>query len=177
MPAARPALVVAGRDVRVRGRVPAWAAALIERVAAAEGLELRALLWRRSGTRITVLSRGWEREDFVTEDGARGHTWQVVERRLVRPPKSLSSGRTTSAGRIVITEGSDPRDARVVLLHELAHLAVGVEHFHDERFWDAAFAYFRRYLPAEDLDYATRREGGYRRGASAAALRAGIAAS
>jgi hypothetical protein len=39
-------------------------------------------------------------------------------------PKFWSSGRAFSDGRIVITAGTDPVDARLVLLHELAHQAV-----------------------------------------------------
>jgi hypothetical protein len=62
----------------------------------------------------------------------------------------------------VVTAGSDPRDRRLVLHHELAHyLAKQLYHAdeaHSARFWVIAFDL---YTEAKLLRYAARREAEY----------------
>lgn len=74
--------------------------------------------------------------------------------------------------RIVVTAGSERRDQRLVLLHELAHWIVGPECWHDATFWDMAWKLYREYnVPSR---YALDRESRYRAEAVNAALRAGV---
>lgn len=85
----------------------------------------------------------------------------------------LSSGRTWPGrkfcrrGRIHVTAGSNTRDQRLVLLHELAHWLLPPGEHHSERFWTLAFLLYRRY--GVPLRYAEQRERDYRVGAVKAA--------
>ncbi len=69
--------------------------------------------------------------------------------------------------------GTDKVDQKIVLLHELAHWVNPQVAAHTAQFWDLAWVLFRQYrLPVQRT---LVREGNYRRGALAAARRAGIA--
>jgi hypothetical protein len=76
---------------------------------------------------------------------------------------SFSSGRAyNSEPRFVVTAGSDARDRRLVLHHELAHYVAkqlyGPDEAHSARFWAIAFDL---YSEAKLLRYAARREVEY----------------
>ena len=62
--------------------------------------------------------------------------------------------------RIVITAGTERKDQRLTLLHELAHALTAPEIHHGSAFWILAFALFDRYgVPPR---YALTRSIGYR---------------
>lgn len=50
-----------------------------------------------------------------------------------------SSGVCFYSGRIIVRAGTDEHDAKMVLLHELAHWLTGEGHHHDKAFWKRAF--------------------------------------
>ena len=106
--------------------------------------------------------------------GAPPPTWAVelVERVCAeagrRPPLLqwwrredwTSSGHAAKAnGRLHVTAGTSEQDARLVLLHELAHWLRRGTHAHDRRFWEIAWDLFGRY--GVDMDWAIFREGTY----------------
>lgn len=79
-----------------------------------------------------------------------------------------TSGRAcVRCGRILVSAGTDRADARLVLLHECAHVLTGQGH--TAAFWDKVWALYRRYKVP--LGYALEREGGYRKGARTAYAR------
>ena len=94
---------------------------------------------------------------------------------------TFSSGKAFYAtGRVVITAGTDRRDQKLVVLHELAHWLL--KEGHTSRFWDKAWEFYRRYKVP--ILYAKQREGIYRKGALVAyrrsvkpELRQGVEAS
>lgn len=73
-----------------------------------------------------------------------------------------SSGRAWPRRRIVVTAGTDRNDARIVLLHEVAHCLVGPGHHHDGSFWVMAWLVFTRYHGPVPLARILAREAGYR---------------
>ena len=82
-----------------------------------------------------------------------------------------SSGRyITAERRLIVTAGSDRRDQRLVLLHELAHHLTPHQH-HNDTFWKAAWRLFERFGLTR---YALKRESGYKANASAVAIDLGI---
>lgn len=169
----RPALIsLAGRSVYLSGHPSSEILALIEQICSHEHIPLADLTWRRSHPRQRV-RRKWEQ---VIEAGPPlTRSYRIVELTVALPAKRLSSGRTwNQTGRVVVTAGSDPLDARVVLIHELTHLAVGAGHGHDRAFWDRDIKLLARYLGPAELPYAISRESNYRKGARAAAHQGGI---
>lgn len=73
-----------------------------------------------------------------------------------RPPRN--------EGRIIINAGTDRIDARLTILHELAHIAVPGHH--TDAFWDTCWDLIRwNRLP---IRYCLKRETEYRKGAAAA---------
>lgn len=91
---------------------------------------------------------------------------QVCEAEGRRPPKitwyqrneSSSSGCTyKSEGRIHVTAGTDDVDARLVLLHELAHWFAPPKWNHTRQFWGLAWRLYDVYMP-EHLPYILIRE-------------------
>jgi hypothetical protein len=77
----------------------------------------------------------------------------------------MSSGHTTPSGSISITEGTALLDARLVVLHELAHYLTlqrgqrSRRTWHGRRFWAKAWELYAVYgIP---LDYAWGREAEY----------------
>jgi hypothetical protein len=169
----RPALLsLAGRSVHLSGHPSVDILALVERICSAEKIALADLTWRRSHPRKR-LHRKWE--PVIKAGPPLTRSYRIIETTFTLPAKRLSSGRTWSqTGRVVITAGSDPLDARVVLIHELAHLAVGEGHGHDGAFWDRDMELLSRYLKPAELPYAVTRETGYRKGARTAAHRGGV---
>lgn len=131
---------------------PKWATELMTQVLADAGyggppVELR---WRRGGR---------ERVGFRPDGG------YIYGKRT----DNQSSGRAhygTDDGKphIVVTTGTDRRDQRLVLLHELAHILTPKAH-HGPAFWDQAWSLYRRY--GVPIRYAQKREYGYRKGARA----------
>jgi hypothetical protein len=86
-----------------------------------------------------------------------------------RPPKVqwwerkdwYSSGVTyKSEGRIHVTAGTSVVDARIVLLHELAHWIARPNWHHNRRYWELAWAMYQRYAD-RDLEWAIYREAVY----------------
>lgn len=137
--------------------VPAWANRLIERACASEhepGLPV--VEW---GT-----ARGSSRRVWLPGPGVS----------FVVDSAQLSHGETRQEPgdeSIKVWAGPDECDARVVLLHELAHWITG--DLHTPRFWDCAWRLFKRYM-RNDLDYVLAREAEYRVEAIKAAARAGV---
>lgn len=74
---------------------------------------------------------------------------------------SSSSG-VTQGNRIVIRLGLSDRDARVTLLHELAHWATG--HGHNEQMYQRLFEYAFLFGAPGDMTYSFQRECRYMRG-------------
>jgi hypothetical protein len=79
---------------------------------------------------------------------------------------SYSSGRTwlSTNGerpRVHLTAGTDTKDQRLVLLHELAHAMLPASEHHSDRFWKLAFLLYKRY--GVPIRYATKREANYRK--------------
>lgn len=71
----------------------------------------------------------------------------------------FSSGTTWSERRrIAIRSGSSRKDAKLVVLHELAHIITG--HTHTPEFWDCAWELYRDY--GVNLVYAQKREFTYK---------------
>lgn len=90
--------------------------------------------------------------------------------RRSRSNRSSSGRYVTEEKRLVLTAGSDRKDQRLVLLHELAHhLTPG--HSHDDTFWTAAWALFKGFGMAR---YALKREAGYKANAAPVAVTLGI---
>jgi len=97
--------------------------------------------------------------------------WRARKRKTwagLRPAHAMSSGRSwPTKNRIHVTAGTDRKDQKLVLLHELAHwLSPPTEH-HGPTFWDTAWRLYRTYKVP--LTYAKVREGNYRKGALVAA--------
>ncbi len=67
-----------------------------------------------------------------------------------------------------IRAGKDRKDAKLVLLHELAHWLAGHKEWrwHSACFWDKAFDLYHRY--GVPMAYAKKREEGYMKGATLA---------
>jgi hypothetical protein len=97
----------------------------------------------------------------------------VIWRKFSR--ESSSGCCWTTLNKIQVNAGRSRRDARLVLLHELAHAirgeikataASGIVHYHDEQFWRIAFTLYREY--SVPMKYAVTREASYRDGSTAA---------
>lgn len=104
----------------------------------AQDLLLNALLW-------------WE---------SSGHSVTVPELVWRRCNRRTSSGRC-QYDRLIVSAGCDRIDAKLVLLHELAHHLAGPQEKHSLLFWETAWKLYRwADLP---VTYARQREGAYRR--------------
>ncbi len=137
--------------------VPAWARRLIERACASEQTE-----------GLPVVEWGTVRADSRPVRLRGGNASYAIDY------AHLSHGETRQEPgeeSIKVWAGADERDARVVLLHELAHWITG--DLHTPRFWDCAWRLFKRYM-RNDLDYVLAREAEYRVGAIRAAARARV---
>ena len=142
--------------------IPKWAQNLALQVAIDEGRDsLPEITWRkRHRTRISARMK-----TFISSDTDRAMRWerQQAERII------CSSGRCRTrwyGTLIIITAGTDHKDQKLVLLHELAHWLSPKNEGHGPAFWDKTWELFRRYnVP---IRYAKKREGNYRKGAIAA---------
>ena len=131
----------------------------------------------------------WATELFVTvcKDYNRGlpstFKWANCNRKCssgVTRPSWYTYMRRTKGGKLVKTRhygevsvraGSDEQDAKLVLLHELAHHIVGRtisgrRQGHSMKFWRLAFELYERY--GVDMEYAFGREKGYKAKATVA---------
>lgn len=88
--------------------------------------------------------------------------WRRAHPRHGHPRQHGSSGRTDFDGnRIVVTAGSSTKDARLVLLHEMAHALSPIREHHGPLFWAKAWDLYERF--GVPLVYALVREAGYRK--------------
>jgi len=140
--------------------IPKWAQELTLQVAIDEGRDdLPEIIWRkrrrpRVSARAKLLFGSPERVERFRKQS----DWRRVG----------SSGhcREGLITRIVITAGTDRKDQKLVLLHELAHWLSSRKENHGPIFWDKAWELFRRYnVP---IQYAKKRSGDYRKEAIAA---------
>lgn len=138
-----------------RPLIPRWAEDLVEQVCVDQGRTDRPRVeWK------TVTYPGFER--VATEPTLWGEARTILRR--VRRPRSASSGVTYPAfGRIVIRAGSDLFDARLVLLHELAHWLSPAGEGHGRRFWRKAWELYFRYTDSrEGIERIRGREAAYK---------------
>ena len=139
---------------------PKWAQDLVLTVALDAGRDdVPELTWYRAGKRKVMYSE-W---GFPT---SRAH--KAVKTKVLPPRRGSSGTAWPTLGRIHVTAGTDRKDQKLVLLHELAHWLTPKDH-HSPRFWDKAWELYRRYRVP--LRYARIREGNYRKGALVAANR------
>jgi hypothetical protein len=90
---------------------------------------------------------------------------------------SFPSSGHANADALHVRAGTDRKDARVVLLHECAHvlrMRRNPSAAHDQEFWLIAMVLFRTFRGNVTMKYIFDREGGYRSGALAAARKLGI---
>lgn len=77
--------------------------------------------------------------------------------------KRTKTGRlVTFRGSVAVSAGTSEKDAKLVLLHELAHWVCtrGKSEGHTVRFWKKAFELYKRY--GIDMEYAFSREKDYK---------------
>lgn len=109
-----------------------------------------------------VISDAGQRKPFTLE-------WRAT-------PRRFSSGQAwPRARRIRIEAGTERADARMVLLHELAHLLCPEDAAHGPIFWKTAWRLYRRHRVP--IRHALWSEGSYRAGAVRAAKKAGVRVS
>ncbi len=83
-------------------------------------------------------------------------------------PKNCKVKRKWSSGicrpsHITIVVGTDRKDCKLIILHELAHWVLPRDQIHSPHFWDLAWQLYREFrLP---IRYCKWREGEYRKGA------------
>lgn len=96
----------------------------------------------------------------VSKDEGLGD-WPLTKWRRSR--KKAGSSGCAFSHRIVVTAGADGDrgEQRLVLLHELAHWIVGVDHGHDATFYEKAWRLYEKH--EVDLTYALQREGDYKK--------------
>jgi hypothetical protein len=95
-----------------------------------------------------LISKGYEFNHTVT------YNW--------RKGKSINTSGTCWPDHIAITQGKNRTDAKMVLLHELAHWVNPGQH-HNEKFWLTAWDLYRHFkIP---IRHCLKREKNYRKGA------------
>ena len=99
----------------------------------------------------------------VLADQGQYHGIKLDWRRSAKGEESSGTA-YPSVRRIVVTAGSSRKDAKLVLLHELAHILTP-KHNHDATYWDKAWELYRDY--GVNLVYAQKREFTYKAGARA----------
>ena len=150
-------------------RTPAWAQRLIEEVARAHGRDFTPVVnWRRAGVRSYWGVRPFESSGRADAPHIRaayhyyaieGHVWEYIQE---------------TPGQITITAGTSRMDAKLVVLHELAHWLQPSDTGHSPAFWDKAWELYRQYnIP---IRYARAREESYRKG-SVTAYKRSLAAA
>jgi hypothetical protein len=119
----------------------------VQQISIEQGLHKPELVWRRAGVRGNVYYRHMP-------DGT------IIRVEPKRP--TLSSGSTRhDRSRIVVTAGSDRSDQRSVLIHEMAHVAVGGPEWHGAAFYRVAWRYWGLYAPSISTRTLLKREGAY----------------
>ena len=94
------------------------------------------------------------------------HEYDRIPDMVWRHRSGVHSSGTCYTYRIVLSAGTDRTDAKLVLLHELAHWLLPMYERHSPRFWRLAWQLYREYrLP---IRYTLQREASYRKGARAA---------
>lgn len=77
-----------------------------------------------------------------------------------------SSGRTFTKPyrgyHIFLRIGTDPKEAKMVLLHEMAHWLLTAGHHHDKAFWKKAWELYFLFQDELDLEAVKVREGNYK---------------
>lgn len=63
--------------------------------------------------------------------------------------------------KIVVTAGTDLQDQKLVLLHEIAHIANPLGEVHGKNFWRTAWKLYKHF--GIDLDYTLNRENNYKK--------------
>lgn len=95
---------------------------------------------------------------------SQGHMTRVPKVVWRRCNRRESTGKAQPGkGVIYLNVGSDRTDAKLLLLHELAHIWAPPEEYHSAAFWDLAWELYRwAKLP---IRYVKMREGNYLKGA------------
>ena len=121
-------------------QIPQWA----------QELTLNALeYWESKGNQIPLFDIRWRHGTYIRSSGT-AHT--ITEWHGQTYPRY-----------IVITAGKDRTDAKLVLLHEIAHQLTPDRESHGSTFWGIAWELYRHFkLP---IRYCLKRERNYRKGA------------
>ena len=125
---------------------PKWAEEIILSVCKEYNLSEPKVNWRRSHK---------QKKGFYTESNGNNIP-------IFKPKRYFSSGVAyTTENEISITAGSERKDQKLVLLHELAHLISPKEEHHGKVFWEIAWKLYRQYKVP--INYAKEREYSYRK--------------
>jgi len=129
-------------------KAPEWAVDLVQQISIEQELHKPELVWRRAGKR----GNGWVERVRGSENWVRQEP---------RRPKFSSGSTALDRKRIVVTAGSDRSDQRLVLIHEMAHVAVGGPEWHGAAFYRVAWRYFGQYAQNVSVRTLLQREGQY----------------
>lgn len=126
-------------DTPPKSNAPEWAINLINEVKQSADMRDRTLIlcWKRSQSWYSSGRTSW--------------------------PKGTKIRSQAKADTISITEGNSLIDAKMVVLHELAHWLISETH--TDRFWILAFQLYAIYMP-EHLETIKQREGDYKKRSS-----------
>lgn len=122
--------------------VPGWAQMLIESVCASWDVPQPVVRWSINNSRFHTSGRAYSHE---------------------------FTGQRNTKAQLLIVQGTDHEDAKLVLLHELTHWVLPHGEHHGSYFWKTAFEMYTDYDIR--MDYAAEREGRYRKEAQRAAAR------
>ena len=137
-----------------RSTVPGWAWDMICAVERGERIEVE-WEWRVRNGNPAVRRYG----HLLDSGSERVREW--ASDRIREGAASYSSGRCYyewPTTRIVVTAGTDEMDARMVLLHELAHVVAGPRAHHGPKWRRTALRLYRRYGGAEVVAHAAEHE-------------------
>lgn len=127
-------------------KIPNWANDLILEVCLEYHIPPPQINWRRSH-RIKKV--------FYTDSNGNNIP-------IFKSKRYFSSGVSyTKENKISITAGSERKDQKLVLLHELAHLIAPEKEHHGKIFWEIAWKLYRQYKVP--INYAKQREYSYRK--------------
>lgn len=145
--------------MKISGEAPQWAIDLISQVCDDYNrTKPGELLWKPSLHTWTNASSG--NCKYAKINGRQIYYWIRL--------KNGKMKRRPFTGRITIRYGSDERDQKLVILHELAHWIASRSkrgQSHTVIFWKKAFELYEKY--GIDMDYAYNREKGYKQKATA----------
>ncbi len=91
-----------------------------------------------------------------------GPRYRVRRLEWSRYKSTHSGGMAYSGRRIRMRAGSDRQEQRIVLLHELAHVAASITANHDREMYRIAWHLWRTYAPGIKVQTIFEREGQYR---------------